>query len=259
VELALIVPIMLLLLLATVDLGRLYYSQITVTDSAREGALEASVHPTSYVEGTCDVDTSSIVCAAVNEARNSFVTVAPSDVRVTCEGGCAKTYGKEASVTVTGHFSLLTPLMAVFTGGSNITLASTAKANVIIVPSVVGPTPTPTPDPDPTPTPDPDATPTPTPTPAPTPACSPPFSAFSYTQASKTKPVVFTSSSTPTSGSCAIISWRWVFGDSGISEGNLPTVSHKYASKGATYTVYLTVTNTEGLTTTTLVTLTTLS
>ena len=64
-ELALIVPILLLLLLATVDLGRLFYSQITVTNSAREGALEASVHPTSYVAGTCNTSTSTVICAAV--------------------------------------------------------------------------------------------------------------------------------------------------------------------------------------------------
>ena len=138
VELALILPIMLTLLLATVDLGRLFYSQITVTNAAREGAIEASQDPTSYAQGTCNATTSKVVCAAVNEARNSFVTVSPADVSLACTPSCTKAYGTKARVTVTGHFSLLTPLMSVFTGGSDITLGSTADADVIIVPAVAG-------------------------------------------------------------------------------------------------------------------------
>lgn len=261
VELALIVPVLAALFLATLDLGRLYYSTITVTNAAREAALEATVHPSSYVAGTCDPDTSSVVCAAVNEAASSWVTVAPSDVTMTCTPACTKDYGNEVTVTVTGSFKLLTPLIAAFTGGQNITLTSTAKADVIEVPAPVTtatPTPTPTPVPTPTPTPDPLATPTPAPTPTPTPAptptptpaCSPPFANFTYSQQNKNKPVVFTSTSTPTSGSCAIISWRWEFGYLGsVSEGNLPTVSYDYPADGVTYTVKLTVSN--GTTTTT--------
>ncbi len=63
----------------------------------------------------------------------------------------------------------------------------------------------------------------------------------------------------PTTGSCRIISWRWAFGDTAISEGNLPTVSHDYALKGHTYVVGLTVTNPEGTTTITFLNVTTLS
>jgi len=264
VELALILPIMLLLLLATLDLGRLYYSTITVSNAAREAALEATVHPTSYVAGTCDETTSSVVCAAVNEAASSWVTVAPADVTMTCTPACTKAYGNTVNVTVTGSFQLLTPLISGFTGGSNVTLTSTAKGEVIEVPAPVTtatptPTPTPTPDPGATPTPTPDPGPTPTPTPSPTPACSPPFAGFTYTQQNKNKPVDFTSTSMPTSGPCAIISWRWVFGDTAISEGNLPTVSHTYGAQGQTYTVTLTVTNPEGTTTTTFMNVTTLS
>ena len=47
-ELALVAPVLLLLVLAALDLGRLFYSQITVTDSARDGAMEAAQNPTSY-------------------------------------------------------------------------------------------------------------------------------------------------------------------------------------------------------------------
>jgi len=265
VELALIVPIMLVLFLAAIDLGRVFYSQITVTNSAREGAMEAAADPTSYASGTCDAVTSRVVCAATNEAKNSFVTVSPADVRLTCTPSCTKVYGTKATVVVTGHFSLLTPLMAAFTGGSNITLASTATANVIIVPVVVGATPTPTPVATPTPTPDPTPDPTPVPTPDPTPSptpCAPPYAAFTQTQASKNVAVVFTSTSTPTSGACAISYWRWDFGTvpASTAAGNLPSVSHDYGSphKGETFLVTLTVTVPGGVTTTTFHNVTTL-
>jgi Flp pilus assembly protein TadG len=244
VELALIVPVLLLLFLATIDLGRFYYSQITVTNSAREGALQAGVDPTSYTPGVCDAVTSKVVCAAVAEARNSFVTVAPADVNLTCSPACAKAYGNEATVTVTGHFTLLTPLISAFTGGQDITFQSTAKSDVLEVPVVVAATPLPTPAPTPTPDPGASPTPTPEPTPAPSPTptpppCPPPFASFTYTV--NNKRVDFTSTSTPTSGDCAITSWRWDFGDTAVSEGNLPTVSHNYPDKNTDYNVKLTV------------------
>ena len=42
-ELAIILPVMLLLAVAAIDLGRLFYAQITVENAAREGALTAAV------------------------------------------------------------------------------------------------------------------------------------------------------------------------------------------------------------------------
>jgi Flp pilus assembly protein TadG len=266
VELALIVPIMAVLFLATIDLGRVFYSQITITNAAREAAMKAAEDPTSYTAGTCNATTSKVVCAAINEARNSFVTVSAADVSMSCTPACTKSYGNRATVTVLGHFNLLTPLMSAFTGGSNITLKSTASADVVVVPAVAVATPTPSPTPTPvaTPTPTPVGTPTPTPTPTPvatpTPTpipCAPPYAAFTYSQQNKNKPVVFTSTSTPTSGSCQILYWRWDFGDGVLSTGNPTTISHTYATQGGTYTVALTVTVTGGVTTTTYVTITT--
>jgi Flp pilus assembly protein TadG len=266
VELALVVPIMAVLFLATIDLGRVFYSQITITNAAREAAFKAAEDPTSYTSGTCDATTSKVVCAAINEARNSFVTVSAADVSMTCTPACTKSYGNRATVTVLGHFNLLTPLMGAFTGGSNITLTSTASADVVVVPAVVVATPTPTPlatptpVATPTPTPDPGATPTPTPAPTPTPIpCAPPYAAFTYSQQNKNKPVLFTSTSTPTTGTCKILYWRWNFGDGALSTGNPTSISHSFATKGGTYTVALTVTVTGGVTTTTYVTITTLS
>src|SRR6478672_9503773 len=88
VELALILPIFLILLASALDLGRLFYAQISINDAAREAALEASEHPTSFIANTActsaNKDDNRVMFRATNEARGSFVTVAPSDVALTC-------------------------------------------------------------------------------------------------------------------------------------------------------------------------------
>ena len=60
VELALILPVMLVLVAGAIDLGRVFYSTITLANAAREGVLEAAADPTSFVAGApCDKVTNS--------------------------------------------------------------------------------------------------------------------------------------------------------------------------------------------------------
>ena len=47
VELALILPVMMLLFAGALDLGRAVYSQIMIENAAKEGALEAARNPRS--------------------------------------------------------------------------------------------------------------------------------------------------------------------------------------------------------------------
>ena len=76
--------------------------------------------------------------------------------------------------------------------------------------------------------------------------CALPVANFGYTQQNKNRPVVLTSTSTPTTGTCAITFWRWEFGDLTTDAGNLPSVSHTYPAESASYLVTLTVTNPGG-------------
>jgi Flp pilus assembly protein TadG len=252
-------PIMLLLAMAALDLGRLYYARITLENASRAAALYAA----ETENGSGDADTAGATIAAVNEARDSFITVAAGDVSVSCTPSCTNANGNRVTAAVTGHFSLITPLLALFIGGQNVTWTTTAEADIISIPVIAGgastptptptpgatPTPTPSPTPGGSPTPTPTATPSPTPTPTPTP-CATPFVNFSYTQQNKNKPVVLTSSSTPTSGACAIFFWRWEYGppDNTIEPLNSSSVSHQFALQGFTYQVTLTVTVPGGVT-----------
>ena len=89
-------PILLLLLLSALDLGRIFYSRITVderrpcrglpggrrSDDVHRGRLrhrEHQHHP--------------IMCAATRESNGSFVTVAPSDVALSCNPACTRAFG----------------------------------------------------------------------------------------------------------------------------------------------------------------------
>lgn len=262
VEFALILPIFLLLALAAIDLGRVFYSQITVTNAARAGAMTAAADPGSWIGGAPCSAANKVMCSAIKEAVGSFVTVGTADVTRSCTGGCATGANPANTVTisVTGQFTLATPLLAMFTGGTTINLRADAIADIVTLRTgsgVVIPTPTPTATPTATPTPTPTATATatatetatatatPTPTPTPTP-CPTPLVGFGTTQQNKNKPVVFTSTSSPTTGPCAISYWRWEYGDGNTDAGAVPSTTHSYALQGQAYTVTLTVTYPSG-------------
>ena len=63
-----------------------------------------------------------------------MITVNPSDVALTCNPSCTKAFGTTVSVTVTGHFALISPILWPFTGGQNVTFTRTASADVVITP-----------------------------------------------------------------------------------------------------------------------------
>ncbi len=138
VELALILPVLMLLVAATLDLGRMFYSQVTITNAAREGAYEAAYNPTSFSpNASCNAADNRIMCRVLSEAKGSFVVVQKADVAVACAPSCATGIGNKVTVTVQGHFALITPLMAPFFGGSNVTLTSSASAQIITPPPIV--------------------------------------------------------------------------------------------------------------------------
>jgi hypothetical protein len=266
VELAVILPLFLVLLAAGADLARIFHSQVAIESAARAGALEASAHPTSFVSGgACNTATNRVMCAVITESTGSFFSISPSDVSLSCTPSpCAEALGNTVSVQVNGHFSLLTPLLSAFFGGSSILLTQSASAQIDVRPNISGATPTPTPTPTPiptatatatatpTPTPTPTGTagptPTPTPTPSPTPYCTPPIADFMFSPSSGKKKITdfqFTDLST-TPPSCTL-TWSWNFGDGGgaSSTSNLQNPNHVFQSQGV-WTVTLLVSNLGG-------------
>ncbi len=255
VEFALILPLLMVLFATTLDLGRLALSQLSITNAAREGAFQASTTPASFdnTQG-CPADgkTNLVVCRVLLEAKASGITIAPADITRTCSpSGCATGLGNRVTVSVVGHFQLLTPLLAGFFGGSQaitFTRSSTSQIETLPDPPVVYPNPTPTPSP--TPTPDPSASPSAEPTPTAMPACTIPSAGFTFTVSpvSHQPPVTISVVDTTTSPNCAITSWFWNWDDGSTSLLQNPG-SHTYGVEG-TYEVTLRVTNAAGSNTT---------
>jgi Flp pilus assembly protein TadG len=252
VEFGLILPIFLVFLATTLDLGRLAMARVTVTNAAREGAFQASETPTSFDSTQpcpSGAATNKIVCRVQLEAKNSGVTIAPSDIAVSCDtSGCPAQVPSRVTVTVTGHFTLLTPILSVFFGNSqNITFTAASTTQIDALPPAPSGGAISTPTPTPTASSSASATPTPTPTPA---ACTIPSAGFTYSTspANRKAPLTISVVDTSTSPNCAIQSWLWTWGDNTTSLGQVPG-NHTYVVAG-TYNVTLTVTNAAGSNTT---------
>ena len=125
-------------------------------------------------------------------------------------------------------------------------LGQTGTASVTITVKDTATTPTPTPTPDPTPEP------TPTPTPPPT-SDSPPVAAFKYNCPRGQSRCSFDGSLSK--DDIGIVRYVWNFGDASLSSTSTPKATHKYAGTARTYIVSLTVTDTDGHTNSTQMTI----
>src|SRR5262245_17035674 len=112
VEFAVVLPIVLVFLAATLDLGRVFYANITLNNAAREGAFQAAKDTDLYAfHQPCDETTNKVVCRVQEESAGSMVTIAPNDIDMSCRlVGCPKSPGSSVTVTVHGKFNLLTPI-----------------------------------------------------------------------------------------------------------------------------------------------------
>jgi Flp pilus assembly protein TadG len=249
VEFALILPIFLVVLSAAIDLGRLAYARVTIANVAREASFQAAQTPTSYQAGQpCDsanTDANLVICRAILESTGSVLTIAPADIAMTCSPSCTEAMGNTVTVTATGRFNLLTPIMATFFGGTTITFSSTATNQISALPPSVGPTAAPTPSPTPAPT----ATPVPTATPAPTPPpnCSAVSAGFTYTHvpSSNRSPVTVAVTDTTTYNPVCTTTWAWSWGDGVTTYGRIqaPHVYYNAGPGNKTFILSLTVTS----------------
>jgi PKD repeat protein len=223
VEFALVIPVMLLLVVGGLDAGRLFFSWIEVSNSAREAAAYAAGNPT---------DTTGIVAHANQESNSQrqggegslIVTSScanPSGSTIACStamGGNGT--GNTITVRATRPFAFLTPIIGGILGSSVTLTGSSTSAVYGLQPNSGGAAPDP---------------------------CSPPsLASFSVVITNMTVDVD-ASASTPNSGACAIASYAWDWGD-GVdlfppSVGK--QASYTYAV-GSSYTITLTVSNPGG-------------
>lgn len=101
VELALVLPILLLILMAIVDMGRIYHGYLSVTTAAREGARQASLGRTDE-----QVRATAILSATPLEADRISVAISP-------DAGL-RYAGSNIEVTVEYQMAIITPGMQAF-------------------------------------------------------------------------------------------------------------------------------------------------
>ena len=117
VETALLLPVLLMILVGIVDIGRAYYSYIQLTNAAREGARYAVSHPT---------DNPGAKQAAVNAATSSGVPISLGDVTIT--GGTVS--GDTKTVTIKINFQLVS--FYIFRAGA---IPLQNSASMVVLPS----------------------------------------------------------------------------------------------------------------------------
>jgi hypothetical protein len=104
-ELALVLPFLLVVVFGVFDLGRVYFSTIMLTSAAREGARYLSVNPDDLEGGFSGTKT-----VAYDEARNSGIALEMDDISISCpttEDPLVCDSGFPATVSVTHDFELV--------------------------------------------------------------------------------------------------------------------------------------------------------
>ncbi|MBN1955206.1 MAG: pilus assembly protein [Anaerolineae bacterium] len=107
VEFALLLPILLIIMAGVLDLGRLYYTYVAVTDAAAEGASYASRHPNASTE-TITAWAQASSGGLINLEQDGTVEVIRPSLM----------YGDPITVSVSYSYTVATPfIQAMFPGG----------------------------------------------------------------------------------------------------------------------------------------------
>ena len=118
VELALALPILLIVLLGLLDLGRAYYILVALEDMAAEGATYAAIHPEDVTE----------IQERTAAASSGLVEVDASAVLFENSGLAG---GAPLTVTVPYSFTFVTPFASMFVEDGFIELRGTATGAII--------------------------------------------------------------------------------------------------------------------------------
>jgi Flp pilus assembly protein TadG len=226
VEFALVLPLFALVLLMTIDFGRVFFSYIQINNAAREAAAMAAISPTDDV---------AIEARALAETNaQSQAGESPLDIVTECENAtgtsidCADSpagagAGNRVTVAVSEDFSFLTPFVNNFFA-NDFSMSSTATATVLGYAAGAGGS-----------------------NPG---SCASPSPTFTVIVTSGLSIHVDPAGSVPNTAPCTISGYNWTWGDGTDDVGSATGDDHTYTSAG-TYTITLETTNQAGAATTT--------
>jgi hypothetical protein len=125
-ELAIAMPVLLIILAGVLDLGRLYYVHVAVTDAAAEGAIYAAYNPPeSEADETLIID-------RVQAASRGLVQLGDSAiVTIDCPTCPHVSPGDSITITAVHTFSLGTPFITLIVPSGVLQLETSASEVVI--------------------------------------------------------------------------------------------------------------------------------
>ena len=106
VEFMLILPVLIVMFVGLLDVGRLYFSWVAVTDAAGEGAAYAASYPP---EDSGDTDSIDLIRERARESSGGMVEIESDAVDVLFGSTDS---GEPITVTVGYTFTVLTPVIA---------------------------------------------------------------------------------------------------------------------------------------------------
>ncbi len=119
VEFALVFPILIVVLLAIFDLGRLVFAYNDITNAARQGARTAIVDQGGTVARDKVIEQATSLGLAAGDVTIQYLK---SDLSAACPE--PKTLGCVAEVTVTYNWSAITPIIGNIVGPVSVTTES---------------------------------------------------------------------------------------------------------------------------------------
>ncbi len=127
IEFALMVPILAVVLIGILDLGRVYYAYIAVVNSGREGARYGAAHPPRFCADSNSTGVQAIVRHTRDEASSSGgLNPAQLTVNVLCPTGL-NAFGEPIMVETRYSFQMVT---ASLLGAGPIGLYSSAQMKI---------------------------------------------------------------------------------------------------------------------------------
>jgi len=118
VEFAILLPFLLIVLAGALDLGRMYYVSIALTDAAGEGAAYAAIYPDDLAQ----------VAQRAQDATSGMVSIDASLVQVDAP---VIATGAPITVTVGYTFTMFTPVMNAIVPGGALMLRSNATERIL--------------------------------------------------------------------------------------------------------------------------------
>lgn len=221
VEFALILPVLLLLLVVSVDFGRLFFTWVQLHNGAREAANYGAFSPTDTVtiNGKVTAEKNAQVQRGESGVAITTACADPAGTTIACtaaSGGAGP--GNTLTVRVDETFSFLTPLINNAFGGGLRVSASATSTVLGYAAGAGGSNPG---------------------------TCSAPTASFTVTTTTGRGIFANPAASTPNSGLCNISGYNWDWGDGNLEVGTATGSSHTFAAD-QTYIVKLTVTNQGG-------------